>query len=320
MRVEADQAISGRPGTATLEPVEAGIAAPEPLGRLPTALETPRRRPPSPSRISRCRALRDTVSAKPFVGHYLRALPAREQHRDLAWDAMLRALALRRGPQPDPSEAGPAAELGLSLADVPLLRKLRHRRPGRLLLFVVDISGSMGGTLMELARRLALAALLDAYVERDRVAMVAFRAHSAELLFGPTNQVERVHRTLRRLPLGGTTPLAAGLGLGAELLRRAAGRDPSEQQTLVLISDGKPTVGSRPGHEAVLAEVALTASALRRRAGLAVVFLDTTERGKHDWAARRLTAQLGATRIRIGELPSLHGEAARAAVAMLLTP
>ena len=318
MRVEADDETTGRPGSARLEVEGPEALTAGPLGRLPTAVGDGARRLPSASRVSRCRTLRDTVSAKPFVGHYVRAVPAADQHRDLAWDAMLRHLALsgRRTPAVD---ADPLGELGLSLADLPLLRKLRHRRPGRLLLFVVDISGSMGGKLMELARRLALAALHDAYVERDRVAMVAFRARSAELLFGPTNQVERVHRTLRRLPLGGTTPLAAGLALGGELLRRAAGRDASEQQTLILLSDGKPTVGSRPGHESVLAEVEMVATALRRRERLRVVFLDTTERGKHDWAARRLAAQLGATRIRIGELPSVEGEAAREAVAMLLS-
>ncbi|MBU1947234.1 MAG: VWA domain-containing protein, partial [Candidatus Eisenbacteria bacterium] len=167
-------------------------------------------------------------------------------------------------------------------------------RPGRLLLFLVDLSGSMGGALMALAQRVALGVLEHAYVKRDRVAMIAFRAGTAELLFGPTDRVQRVQRELQAPPLGGTTPLGAGLSLAHQTLTQAARRDQAEAQTLVLISDGQANVSTRPGYPAVLAEVMAAAGGLARIEALRVVFLDTTERGKHDGPARALARQLRA--------------------------
>ncbi|MBW2525611.1 MAG: VWA domain-containing protein [Deltaproteobacteria bacterium] len=190
------------------------------------------------------------------------------------------------------------------------LRRERHRRPGRLVVLLVDISGSMGGKQMDLARRVALAVLRKAYVARDRVAMIAFRESAARLLFGPTNQVERLHQSLRSLPLGGTTPLAAGLARARETLRRAAARDRHEKQRLVLISDGRANVGSRPGHGAVVAEVEAAALALARLSRLAIDFLDTTEPGKDDRLARWLAVQLGARRVRLAELTPAGAAAA----------
>ncbi len=159
---------------------------------------------------------------------------------------------------------------------------------------------------MALAQRVAVGVLEHAYIKRDRVAMVAFRARQAALLFGPTNQVERAHRALFSLPLGGTTPLGAGLGLAYQSLVRAAAQDRAETQTLVLISDGRANVAARPGYGAVLSEVAAAAAALRRLDGLRIVFLDTTEPGKHDGPAQELSWQLGGERIRLADARA-HG-------------
>jgi len=232
---------------------------------------------------------RQIASPVPFRGRYARAVPAAGDLRDLAWVPTLRRASARRRPA--------RTEMVISPQIEDLLRKQRVCRPGRLLLFVVDASGSMGVTLTALAKRIALAVLQDAYVRRDRVAMVAFREKSAELLFGPTNQVSLVRRAFGTLPCGGTTPLARGLQVAHETLRRCSRVDAGWRPTLILVSDGRGNVGSRPGYNAMLEEVEAATRALVRLPSLSIVFLDTTEDGKNDAPARNLAAQLRARRV-----------------------
>lgn len=239
---------------------------------------------------------RHAVSPRPFRGRYVRAVPAAGSLRDPAWDATIRATAPYQPERRRPG--GPAVTIHAH----ELLRKERLHRPGRLLLLVTDISGSMGGEMMALAKRTALTLLEQAYVKRDRIAMVAFRDRTAELLFPPTNQARLVHRALADLPCGGTTPLAMGLELSHGILRRAITRDPDLKPLMLLISDGRANVGSLPGLEAIRAEVESWSQALAGQRGLEVLFLDTTEEGKEDFAARWLSSQMGARRFLLWQI------------------
>ncbi len=241
-------------------------------------------------------ARRHAVSPRPFRGRYVRAVPAAGLLRDPAWDATIRAAAPYQLERRRPG--GPAVTIHVH----ELLRKERLHRPGRLLLLVTDISGSMGGEMMALAKRTALTLLEQAYVKRDRIAMVAFRDRKAELLFPPTNQARLVHRALAGLPCGGTTPLAMGLELAHSILRRAVGREPDLAPLMLLISDGRVNVGSRPGLEAIRAEVESWSRALAEQRGLEILFLDTTEEGKEDFAARWLSSQMGARRFLLWQI------------------
>jgi len=213
-------------------------------------------------------------------------VPARQDAQDLAWAATLRRVA--------PAQRARTGPLALHVRPDELLRKLRMHRPRRLLLLVVDASGSMGGALMDLARRTAVGLLDQAYLDRDRVAPIAFRHRTAELLLPPTSHPEQVQRALVDLQCGGTTPLAAGLDLAHHTLRDAARRSNAAESTLLLISDGRANVGRRPGLLALEREVDHSARALTRTKHLRLHFLDTTPPGKHDGPARRLAAQLAA--------------------------
>jgi magnesium chelatase subunit D len=238
---------------------------------------------------------RSRVSVRPFSGQYVRAVPAQGELRDLAWIETVRAAAHRlkgrRG----------AGEPLVQLRPDELMRKLRTQRPERLLLLVVDASGSMGGVQTALAKRVALTVLENAYVERDWVAMVGFRQRAARLLFEPTNRVDRVHESLKGLVLGGTTPLAAGLRLARETLVRDERRHGREQR-VILITDGRANVGVYAGYQSVIAEVEHEARTLRRLARAPILFLDTTEAGRGDMDARLLAEHLGAERISLAHL------------------
>ncbi len=261
----------------------------------------------------RRRRWRDVLSREPFQGRYTQACPPRGRICDVAWDASLRSVAhLQRGRR----RAG-AGELAIHLALRELLVKQRVRRPGQLLLFVADASGSMGGSLTDLAKAIGAAALRDAYLKRAQVAVIAFRDRSAALLCPPTRKVGRVHGALEGLPLGGTTPLASGLDLALETLARQRRRDPTRRCTLVVITDGRANVGSVPGHERILREVEGAARRLAALQDVPLLLLDTTEPGKNDQAAARLSGWLQADRLALGGLAG-EGRGVASALAVAL--
>ena len=155
---------------------------------------------------------------------------------------------------------------------------------------------------MELAKRAALLLLEQAYVKRDQIAMVVFRDHGARLLVPPTNQAERVRHIMAGLLCGGLTPLAAGMSLARRTLHKARTGNPGLEMNMILISDGRANVGSRPGYESIQDEIRAGAKALRREPQLRVLFLDTTEEGKVDYSARWLSSLLGAQRFALSSL------------------
>jgi magnesium chelatase subunit D len=119
---------------------------------------------------------------------------------------------------------------------------IRRDREGNLVLFVVDASGSMAAReRMAAVKGAVLSLLLDAYQRRDKVGMITFRGSGAEIALPPTGSVEAAAARLRALPTGGRTPLAAGLTVAADVLRRERLRDPRRRPLLVVVTDGRAT-------------------------------------------------------------------------------
>ncbi|MDR2614355.1 MAG: ATP-binding protein, partial [Candidatus Accumulibacter sp.] len=169
-------------------------------------------------------------------GRYVKSTSRRSTRQDLALDATLRAAAphqkLRRRAAPD--------GMAVRVSPDDIREKIRERRVGSFLLFVVDGSGSMGARRRMVETKAAiLSLLLDAYQKRDKVAMVAFRGHEAETVLPPTNSVERAARLLADLPVGGRTPLSAGLAETSKVLRRVLMKEPAILPLVVLMTDGR---------------------------------------------------------------------------------
>jgi magnesium chelatase subunit D len=140
----------------------------------------------------------------------------------------------------------------------------REGRQGALVVLCVDASGSMGARKrMALVKGTVLALLGDAYQRRDRVALVTFRGTGAELALAPTGAVDHAASALRALPTGGRTPIAAGLALAADVVRRERLREPDRAAVVVLVSDGRANAGGDP--------FAAAAALHRRRVQLVVV-------------------------------------------------
>jgi magnesium chelatase subunit D len=157
-------------------------------------------------------------------------------------------------------------------------RLRRYRQTSdRVLIFVVDASGSAALARLAEAKGAVELLLARAYARRDHVALVAFRGRAAELLLPPTRSLVQTKRRLAALPGGGGTPLAAGLRMGLDLAEHARSRGMTP--TLALLTDGRGNIaldGTADRGQAE-ADAASVARAIRARAIPALV-IDTATR------------------------------------------
>ena len=91
---------------------------------------------------------------------------------------------------------------------------------------------------MSAAKGAVLSLLTDAYQRRDRVGMIVFQKDRAQVVLPPTNSVELARRYLADIPIGGKTPLSAGLNLAHEVIKREELAHPEIQPLLILLTDG----------------------------------------------------------------------------------
>ena len=182
---------------------------------------------------------RSLVKTSSTQGRYVKyRYPIKGEIKDIAIDATLCAAA----PYQLYREKNGRA-VAIEKSDIRV--KLREKRTGNTIMFVVDASGSMGANKRMKAVKGAILSLLnDAYQRRDKVGMIAFREHSAELLLGITRSVELAEKKLAALPTGGRTPLAAGLSMAYDVIKAAKIKDKDILPVIVLVSDGKATYSS----------------------------------------------------------------------------
>ena len=218
---------------------------------------------------------------------------------DLAFDATLRAAAphqRRRREMPQPGE------MAVLVQRSDLRQRVREKRMGHFIVFVVDASGSMGaGQRMVETKGAVLSLLLEAYQKRDKVGLVAFRGQGASVLLPPTSSVDLAYKLLEELPTGGKTPLVHGLSLGHELLQRQLRRDPASFPVLVVISDGKANVSLAGGKP--LAEARQAARAIAEDERIRTLVVDVEKAGLIRFGlAQDLAAEMGAQYFRIEDL------------------
>jgi magnesium chelatase subunit D len=241
------------------------------------------------------RALRETLKAR---GRAYKTT-SRRLGRPLSLAATLRAAAPR---QPARRErAGGANKLILIPAD--FREKVYRLKTGRLVVFVVDSSGSIGALYrMEEAKAEAMALLRDAYQKRDRVAIIAFYGQSAEVLLPPTNSPDLAGRLLASLPSGGKTPLAAALALTKRLIDIERVKDPKLSPHVVLMTDGRPNIPLDPSLQP-WPEALDLAARLAADPGLKVILIDTDRGAYNDYKlTRELAARLGCRRLSLEDL------------------
>ena len=170
-------------------------------------------------------------------------------------------------------------------------------------IFVVDASGSAAIRRMAEAKGAVEYILADCYVRRDKVALIAFRGKTAEILLPPTRSLQRARRSLADLPGGGGTPLPAAIDAAiivAEQVRRSGGTP-----IIVFLTDGRANItrdGTADRAKASL-ESEEAAKALRLT-GVQALMIDLSE--NRDGAARKLAIAMGGV-----HLPLPYADAAR---------
>jgi magnesium chelatase subunit ChlD-like protein len=87
-----------------------------------------------------------------------------------------------------------------------------------------------------------LSLLTDAYQRRDRVGLVVFQKDRATLVLPPTNSVQLAKRALTDIPVGGKTPLSAGLFLAHQVLQKERLHHPDVLPLIILLTDGAGNV------------------------------------------------------------------------------
>lgn len=153
-------------------------------------------------------------------------------NNDIAVDATIRAAA--------PFQKLRGRKGMLIIRDEDLRYKQREKRMGHLIVFVVDGSGSMGVSRRMIETKGAVQSLLmDCYQKREMVAMIVFRKDRAETVLPPTASVETASKRLREIPVGGKTPLAAGLLETFNLIRRVRIKSEETRFLVVVITDGR---------------------------------------------------------------------------------
>lgn len=195
--------------------------------------------------------------------------------------------------------------------DVRLQRRIE--RTETTVIFLVDASGSAALHRLGECKGAVELLLAEAYVQRTRAALVAFRGAGAETLLAPTRSLARAKRALADLPGGGGTPLAAGLeaALRLAIAERGKGRTVS----VLALTDGRANVTrAGVGGRAEAEAEALTAARGYRMHGIAAALIDSAPRPRAE--TRTLAEAMGA---RYAPLPFPQA-ASMARVAAALTP
>ena len=198
------------------------------------------------------------LTADSSRGRYTGVARSRSSGARVAVDATLRAAAPHQVARRGKRQAGSSGVGRVSGVDV-VVRESRvkikpddlrfkrfKRRSGALFIFAVDASGSMTVNRMAQAKGAITRLLGEAYLHRDKVALISFRGSQADVLLAPTRSVELARRLVDAMPTGGATPIAAGLLKAIDLARIARLRKLS-QANIVLFTDGRANVELREG-------------------------------------------------------------------------
>jgi Mg-chelatase subunit ChlD len=174
-------------------------------------------------------------------GRYVMARPANGS-TDIAFDATIRAAAPYQRRRTEKRK-----KVAFAIEKGDLQRKVRVKKMANLVLFLVDASWSMAvAERMNATKGAILSLLTDAYQRRDRVGLIVFQKDRATLVLQPTNSVQLAQRALTEIPVGGKTPLSAGLLMASDVLLQEKLTHPDVEPLLIVLTDGAGNVSIGP--------------------------------------------------------------------------
>jgi magnesium chelatase subunit D len=232
----------------------------------------------------------------PFPADRGRAVTSDAQRGSLSRLSLFATLAAAAPFQVTRRDARPHHSIKLKKSDFKYKRFKNNS--GILFIFAVDASGSMALNRMAEAKGALARILQQAYLHRDKVALISFRGEKADVLLHPTRSMEMAKSLIDSLPAGGGTPVAAGLVRALELARYARIRKMS-QVLVVLMTDGRANISSRTlshvdqiDQEAITEELKQIGRVMQIE-GIASVVIDTKSRFVSSGESRNLAEMLG---------------------------
>ena len=228
------------------------------------------------------------------TGRYIRSEIPRGDVTDLAFDASFRAAA--------PYQRFRSREgVSLVLEKEDLREKVRERKNGVSIMFLVDASGSMGARKRMSAVKGAVFSLLqESYKNRDKVGLISFRKDRAEILLPFTKSVDFAYKKLKEMPTGGMTPLAAAI-LKAHLeVKKECRVNPGEKCYVILTTDGRANASVSGGDP--MADAMNMASTVGRENSAVWIVVDTWVGYPHLDNALRLCERLNGIYLRLEDL------------------
>ncbi|WP_455513488.1 VWA domain-containing protein [Porphyromonas sp.] len=306
---EAPEGASHNPEPAQLpssetEPTDS--PAPPSEARLQQAAEACLLRDPLGREVQRLRELlgsgRRLYSEQPSRrGRLGRVRPYSSQTAQLSLPATIRAAIpyqrLRAG-----AEDRAPARLSIRPEDY-RSRQYRHRG-GYHILFVLDVSGSMGvRERMSLVKGTILELLKEAYAKRDQVGLITFAQDEAELRLPFTHSPERAAQLMQDIRTGGRTPLWLAIERAAQYLDAERRRVAECLPVVLLLTDGRATSSQRSENQA--ARITEAARLLQHRCHRCLV-IDTESGFVRLGKARQLAERLEAEYYHLDELAQLR--------------
>lgn len=247
---------------------------------------------------------RSLVKTNSLQGRYIKSRISRDKVTDIAFDVTLRAAAPYQ-------KHRDKTNMALVIEKSDLRSKVREKRTGNFILFVVDSSGSMGvGRRMAAVKGAILSLLGDAYQKRDKVGLITFRKDHAELVLGMTRSVDLAQKKLNELPTGGRTPLCYGIEKAHNVIKAARLKEKDLLPVIVLVSDGRATFGhsKNPFADSVEAGKAVTADKIH------TIVIDAEQDFIKLNMAGKLAEAMGADLFKLAELKAENILAAVGAV------
>jgi len=170
----------------------------------------------------------------------------------------------------------------------------------------VDASASMGARgRMSASKGAIMSLLLDAYQKRDKVAMVTFRQQDAWVNLPPTTSVELAGKLLAEMPVGGRTPLSAGLVKGYELMKIHLLKEPEARPMAIIITDGRGNVAL--GDQPPVQESLALAKKIAKEKRIQFIVVDSESQGVVTFGlAQKMAENLSARYFKIQDLKVNH--------------
>ena len=240
---------------------------------------------------------RTQTKTESTTGRYL--YPTMERrYNDLALDATIRAAAPYQTVRPHNGTA-------IAIRTEDIRERVRQKKVSNLLVLVVDASGSMGAReRMVEAKGAVLSLLKDAYVKRDKIAMVTFRGTEAQVILPPTRSVERGYALLQKIQTGGKTPLNAGITKALTVIQSQLRQQPELLPMLIVITDGKGNVSMDNSKKPVqeLIEIGEKVSAVKQ---IETMIIDIERGGLMQFGiAKKLAEAMGGKYCKLDQLKS----------------